>query len=175
MAHLHTGPGGHDSTVSALVFRGDELYVHWHRKLERWLQPGGHVDHDENPWQAVVRELREEAGFDVDQLDVLHPFPRIEGLTHDHLHPTPAVVNTHQIGTGHWHADLTFVFVTDDDPRHPPAAGESARVGWMRVAELADTEGVSSDLAAIATAVSAHVLPHWLRIPAAQWSLETWH
>lgn len=176
MAHLHTGPGGHDTTVSALVFRASptRLLVHWHRKLDRWLQPGGHVEHDENPWQAVVRELREEAGYDVDQLDVLHPFPPLAGLTHDNQHPTPAILNTHEIGRGHWHSDLSFVFVAADEPRHAPADGESRQLTWLEVSKMPGHEGVSSDLATIAAAVAHDVLPTWERTPATRWPLETW-
>lgn len=175
MAHLHTGPDGHDTTVSALIFREQptRLLVHFHRKLDVWLQPGGHVEHDENPWQAVIREIHEETGYEVDQLEVLHPFAPLQSLVHDNQHPTPAILNTHEIGTGHWHSDLSFVFVAASDPRHPPAQGESTELRWVELAEI-DAAGVMPDLATIAKAVAADVLPSWIRLPAADWLLETW-
>ena len=176
MAHLHTGPGGHDTTVSALVFMEDpaRLLVHFHRKLDVWLQPGGHVEHDENPWQAVIRELREEAGYEIDQLEVLHPFTPVQGLEHDNQHPTPAILNTHEIGgSGHWHSDLSFVFVAASEPRHAPAEGESTQLRWVEIAGI-DEAQVTPDLAKIAKAVAANVLPSWIRVPAVDWSLETW-
>lgn len=176
MPHLHTGPDGHDSTVSALVFQESptRLLVHWHRKLGRWLQPGGHVEHDENPWQAVIRELREEAGYDADQLEVLTPTPPLVGLTHDSQHPTPAILNTHEIGTGHFHSDLSFVFVAAVQPRHLPVDGESRELRWLTVTSLRDIANVSEDLSIIAEALARDVLPGWHRTPAADWLLETW-
>jgi 8-oxo-dGTP pyrophosphatase MutT (NUDIX family) len=40
--------------------------LHEHGKLEMWLPPGGHVDRDELPHEAAVREAREELGLAVD-------------------------------------------------------------------------------------------------------------
>jgi 8-oxo-dGTP pyrophosphatase MutT (NUDIX family) len=43
--------------------RGQLLLVA-HRKAGLWLPPGGHVEADEDPWAAVVRECREELGIE---------------------------------------------------------------------------------------------------------------
>lgn len=40
----------------------------FHKKLNKWVQPGGHVDFGENPVQAAVRETHEETGIDVSPL-----------------------------------------------------------------------------------------------------------
>jgi len=40
------------------------LLVH-HKKYDLWLQPGGHVEQDENPMQTAIREAAEETGIDV--------------------------------------------------------------------------------------------------------------
>ena len=56
-------------TASALVVgrRGIVLLVH--RRLGIWLQPGGHVDPGETPWEAARRETVEETGIDVRFVD----------------------------------------------------------------------------------------------------------
>lgn len=36
-----------------------------HQKLQMWLPPGGHQEKNENPFEALVRETKEETGFDV--------------------------------------------------------------------------------------------------------------
>jgi len=36
-----------------------------HQKLQMWLPPGGHQEENENPFEALIRETKEEAGFDV--------------------------------------------------------------------------------------------------------------
>ena len=38
----------------------------WHKRLERWMPPGGHVDPDELPEETVRRECLEETGLDVE-------------------------------------------------------------------------------------------------------------
>lgn len=40
------------------------LLVH-HKKYDLWLQPGGHIEPDENPMQTAIREAMEETGIDV--------------------------------------------------------------------------------------------------------------
>jgi 8-oxo-dGTP pyrophosphatase MutT (NUDIX family) len=50
-------------TVSGFVVEGDRTLLHWHPKLSVWLPPGGHIDPDEDPVQAVIREVLEETGI----------------------------------------------------------------------------------------------------------------
>ncbi|NLE97885.1 MAG: NUDIX domain-containing protein [Propionibacterium sp.] len=176
MAHLHTGPNGHDLTASAFIFRERdddvEVLVHLHRKLGLLLQPGGHVEHDENPWQALEHELREETGYALDQLLVLQPLPPLVGLVHDNLHPTPALLNTHEIGTGHFHTDLCFALVADDAPRHAIAEGESLDLRWLSVDELAAAPEAPPDVVAEVRMLVERVVPTWHRIPAGAWRLD---
>lgn len=40
------------------------LLVH-HKKFDRWLQPGGHQEWNENPLEATIREIEEETGIDM--------------------------------------------------------------------------------------------------------------
>ena len=83
-------------TSSAFVL--DESYANvlmvWHRKLKRWLQPGGHVeDDDESTSASAMREAREETGFSVKPgvlgrrvFDVdVHRIPAYKGEP-EHLH-----------------------------------------------------------------------------------------
>lgn len=38
----------------------------WHKHLNRWMPPGGHVDEDELPEETARRECKEETGLDVE-------------------------------------------------------------------------------------------------------------
>jgi 8-oxo-dGTP pyrophosphatase MutT (NUDIX family) len=106
--------------------------LHRHRRLGIWLQPGGHLDPGETPWEAAVREASEETG-----LPLRHPLagPR---LVHVDVHPAAA---------GHVHLDLRYLVETSDhEPRPPP--GESQEVRWFAWPEalaLAD-EGLAGAL-----------------------------
>lgn len=51
-------------TAGCYILSGDRLLLHHHRRLDRWLQMGGHVDDDESSLDAAMREAREESGLD---------------------------------------------------------------------------------------------------------------
>jgi 8-oxo-dGTP pyrophosphatase MutT (NUDIX family) len=102
-------------TASAIVVGRRGVLLHRHRKLGRWMQPGGHVDPGEEPADAAVRECREETG-----LVVAHPEggPR---LVHLDVHPATS---------GHVHIDLRYLVEGPDAPPDPPP-GESPEVAWL--------------------------------------------
>ncbi len=52
-------------TSTGIVAAGDSTLVHWHEKVQAWLAPGGHVEPNEDPVQATLREVKEETGLDV--------------------------------------------------------------------------------------------------------------
>ncbi|MEC9365812.1 MAG: NUDIX domain-containing protein, partial [Chloroflexota bacterium] len=39
------------------------IFLHRHPKIKLWLPPGGHVEADEDPVEAVLREIKEETGL----------------------------------------------------------------------------------------------------------------
>jgi 8-oxo-dGTP pyrophosphatase MutT (NUDIX family) len=122
-------------TGSAWVLNQDRtkvLLVH-HAKLNRWLQPGGHADGDENVVAVALRELEEETGvkkvtswgsgiFDID----IHPIPtRKDFPQHDHY-------------------DVRFAFIAHE--QEPLLVSEESHaVQWVLLAELnrfTDSESV---------------------------------
>ena len=52
-------------TGSAIVTGSRGVVLLRHKRLGLWLQPGGHVDPGETPWQAALREAQEETGLEV--------------------------------------------------------------------------------------------------------------
>lgn len=95
-----------------------------HGKLNRWLQPGGHADGDENVLQVALRELEEETGLKkVKQL--------IPGIFDLDIHPIPARKDF----PDHFHYDVRFLFEADDqDPI--TVSEESFDVKWVRLDEV---------------------------------------
>ena len=62
-------------TVTGFVVEGDATLLHWHQKLRIWLPPGGHIDPNEDPIQAVVREALEETGYACEVVPHEAPLP----------------------------------------------------------------------------------------------------
>jgi 8-oxo-dGTP pyrophosphatase MutT (NUDIX family) len=63
MAHIHERI---DFTVAIFVVQGNRVLLIHHRKLEHWLPLGGHIELDEDPEVAALREAKEESGLDVE-------------------------------------------------------------------------------------------------------------
>ena len=52
-------------TATAFLVCGDSILLHWHNKVLEWLPPGGHIEENEDPVEAVIREVKEETGLTV--------------------------------------------------------------------------------------------------------------
>ncbi len=141
MPHTHTGPGQYDPTVTAMIVRYDggtpRVLLPLHRKYSVRLPPGGHIELDENPWQAIARELHEEAGYHLDQLEVLQ-FAQAPTRAFNTLHPMPLLYHSHAVPgpVKHFHMDACFGFVAYDDPRDGIADGES-KLEWFTADDVA--------------------------------------
>jgi 8-oxo-dGTP pyrophosphatase MutT (NUDIX family) len=61
-------------TATAYVFDpAGRILLLWHGKLLRWMPPGGHVDENELPEDAAVRECKEETGLDIEIVEGDNP------------------------------------------------------------------------------------------------------
>ena len=52
-------------TATGFIIERNNTLLHWHRKIQAWLPPGGHIIENEDPVQAVIREIYEETGIEV--------------------------------------------------------------------------------------------------------------
>lgn len=140
MGHLHTEPGQHDYTVGAYIIRldGDEpkALLHLHKKMQKLLPIGGHIELDETPWQAVVREVAEESGYELSQMKILQPKQRIDSLSDIVVHPQPVVVTDQDVSSEHFHTDLAYAFIVHKDPQGQASEGESEDFRWLTRSEL---------------------------------------
>lgn len=129
MPHIHTEPGQYDHTASAFIVRlGKEprLILHIHKYVGTFIHFGGHIEHDESPWQSLVREIKEESGYDITQLKILQPKDSLRKIGDLVIHPLPFMhVSYHYQELDHHHSDLKYVFVTEQEPEHKPGTGES--------------------------------------------------
>ena len=56
----------HFTATAFIVDSQNRTLLLWHKRLGRWMPPGGHVDEDETPEETARRECREETGLDVE-------------------------------------------------------------------------------------------------------------
>jgi 8-oxo-dGTP pyrophosphatase MutT (NUDIX family) len=115
---------GRHFTVAVFVVREGRVLLHWHRKLGMWLPPGGHIEKDELPDEAAVREVFEETGLRVELVG-----ERREDVTDPVQLYRPAGVQLEDIGPGHQHIDLIY-FAKLDGPAGIRDEFSDDRVGW---------------------------------------------
>lgn len=102
MAHIHEKI---DFTASVFIVHQGKVLLHLHKKLNRWLQPGGHIELNEGPLEAAVREVKEETGLDIELVGGPQ-LPELETNTDDIL--PPKYLNRHHFNDSHEHIDFTY-------------------------------------------------------------------
>ena len=107
-------------TGSGIVVGARGVILLEHKRLGIWLQPGGHIDPGETPWDAALRESREETGLAVSFV----------GPVDDAGVPELIHVDVHEGGRGHTHLDLRYLIDGGDADPDPPE-GESQQIDWF--------------------------------------------
>ncbi len=92
-----------------------------HRKLNMWLQPGGHADNDSDIEQVVLKETAEETGVDLAQVKL---------LSNEIFDVDVHTVHASQHDPRHKHFDIRFL-VEIDDTIALPGNDESHQIGWI--------------------------------------------
>jgi len=123
-------------TASAFITdkQGKSILLTHHKKLNLWLQPGGHADEMENIKEVAYKEGIEETGlrslalyknniFDID----IHQIPR------------------HKKVQAHFHYDIRFLFTADtQEPLH--ISDESHALAWFKTAQIATITGKNTSI-----------------------------
>jgi 8-oxo-dGTP pyrophosphatase MutT (NUDIX family) len=102
MAHIHEKI---DFTVAVFIVRDGKVLLVHHRKLDKWLPIGGHIELDEDPEQAALREAREESGFEIELVGDRPPTtePGTRALVAPRFLDIHRITNTHEhIGMIYW-------------------------------------------------------------------------
>src|ERR1700741_4569761 len=101
MAHIHYAI---DFTVAIFVVQDHKVLLIHHRKLNQWLPLGGHIELDEDPEQAALREAKEESGLDVELLGDRPPTtePGTRALL------APRFLDIHRITETHEHIGMIY-------------------------------------------------------------------
>lgn len=138
MAHIHEKI---DWVVTAFILHPTEekLLMINHIKLGMWLPVGGHVELDEDPDQALAREIEEECGLEVEMLN-----EKSEDTNDSKSLYRPHSMNIHSYDATHQHIGLNYVArALTTEPRLAPAEHHGIR--WFTREEIEAPDLVMPD------------------------------
>jgi 8-oxo-dGTP pyrophosphatase MutT (NUDIX family) len=129
MPHIHEKI---DFVVEVFVVYKDKVLLRLHDKYKIWLSVGGHIELDEDPNQAALREVKEEVGLDVKLYD--------ENLLFKHETPDnkqlipPIALGRHDISISHEHIVHVYFAISQTDVVIPEKIDDTWK--WLTKAEL---------------------------------------
>lgn len=101
MAHIHEKV---DFTVEVFIVHKNKVLLRMHDKFKIWLSVGGHIELDEDPEQAAIREVKEETGLDIELIGDKPEYgdPDYIAVT------TPRFIGKHFVTDIHQHVTLVY-------------------------------------------------------------------
>jgi 8-oxo-dGTP pyrophosphatase MutT (NUDIX family) len=118
-----------------------------HKKLRRWMPPGGHVEENERPDVAAVREALEETGFLVQLIGAPMAVPCADCET---VYPQPFGLRTYEPEPGHEHMGFIYCGIPVAGALEYGEARPGAEAAWLSEEEIGSMETFSD-------------IPHWCR------------
>jgi 8-oxo-dGTP pyrophosphatase MutT (NUDIX family) len=132
MPHIHEKV---DLTVETFIVNDNAVLLRKHDKYGIWLGVGGHVELDEDPVEAAIREAKEEVGLDIDIFGEVKSF---DGEDEGKEILPPRFINRHKVNLTHEHVALVYFATVDDRNIIPSVKEHSEGIRWCTKEELVD-------------------------------------
>ncbi|MFQ5748926.1 MAG: NUDIX hydrolase [Planctomycetota bacterium] len=127
--HRDTRPGHVTGSAFVLDPRLERMLLLHHRKLDRWLQPGGHDDGQQDPSATALREAQEETGLT--RFAWFGGHPAFFDLD---VHVIPALGEVSR----HLHLDVRYLLQADPDEPLILAREEGHALEWLDLPAAAE-------------------------------------
>lgn len=138
MPHIHTKKGEFDFTVAGYLVHDDKTLLIKHKKLPIWTPPSGHIEINQSPIEALFMEIKEEAGIDKSQLELVETHARPSDFATSSTAvsmPLPFDLEHHPVDDTHRHINLSYALKSKTN-HVEPGPGESNTFKWFTVDEL---------------------------------------
>ena len=113
MQHIHKKI---DYTVEVFIVYKNKVLLRMHDKFNTWLSVGGHIELNEDPIEAAIREVKEEVGLEVEIIGgkkgIGDGSPKNKG--YQDLIP-PKYLGMHPAGKIHKHITLVYFAISNSD------------------------------------------------------------
>ncbi len=129
MPHIHEKI---DFAVDAFIVYQNKVLLIFHKKHNMWLQIGGHIESNEDPEEALFREVKEECGLEIEIIGKKEPSLTQEGTKF--LYP-PTFMNIHKVNDTHKHVGLYYIARAKTD-KFVLNKGEHNDIRWFTKEDL---------------------------------------
>lgn len=131
MPHIHEKI---DFCVEVFVVCKDKVLLRKHDKYKFWLSVGGHIELEEDPNQAAIREVKEEVGLDIKLMGKVAVIKETEDGYRELI--PPRFLNRHRINDAHEHIALTYFATSNNDRVIASDKEKSEECRWFNLSEL---------------------------------------
>lgn len=135
MGHIHEKI---DFTVEVFIVHNNKVLLRKHDKYKIWLSVGGHIELDEDPNIAAIREVKEEVGLDV-ELFFENKYNLSKTDKYEELIP-PQFMNRHRINDSHEHISLTYFATSKSDKLKLSEEEKTSGCKWFTKEELESSD-----------------------------------
>lgn len=118
-------------TATTYVVHGKKVLLHFHKKLNMWLPVGGHIEKNELPEVAALREIEEETGL----VASLYNPDEQKGFSDVQQLFRPMHILLEDIEEFHKHIDFIYYAFSKTDNLNPQD-GETADLRWLTADEI---------------------------------------
>jgi 8-oxo-dGTP pyrophosphatase MutT (NUDIX family) len=132
-------------TVTTFISAEGFTLLHWHEKNRMWLPAGGHIEPDEDPLQAALREALEETGLSIVILPTAAPYSYREPAQL----PSPVTIMVEEIPAtpseeAHQHLDMIYFGRLDGQPNAGDVSLPSTNSWrWVSAEILRNNDGLA--------------------------------
>jgi 8-oxo-dGTP diphosphatase len=135
MPHIHELV---DFVVNAFIVYENKILLIDHKKLHMWLPIGGHIELNEDPEEALLREIKEECGLEV---EIFGKKPDIKSSGWISFKPlyNPIFLDVHNISETHKHVALSY-FAKAKSENFVLNKEEHNNIKWFSAEELENPE-----------------------------------
>ena len=127
-----------DFTVEVFIVFKNKLLLRMHDKHKIWLSVGGHIELNEDPIEAAIREVREEVGLEIKIIGDAHGPDNgsKENRGYTYLIP-PRYLGRHPVSENHEHIAFVYFATCDSDGiKESKSEHERSETRWVSMKEL---------------------------------------
>ncbi|MDZ5253665.1 NUDIX hydrolase [Clostridium sp. LIBA-8841] len=137
-------------TVSVFIVCKDKVLLHLHKKAKKILPLGGHIELNELPEEACIRESKEEAGLKINLYNPIDiALKKSCDLSGEKLLINPMHTIFGDVNTNHSHIDFVY-YATTNSFKTCPEIEESKILKWYNKEELNNSTNIQANILTMA-------------------------